>query len=83
MSLPSPGRTNPSIARVAKGFGISESYLQRWLKLADIEDGNRPGAAQADAAELRDAKESIRLLEQENEIRLRAAAYLSQSSLPK
>jgi transposase len=38
---------------------------------------------QADAAELREAKKRIRLLEQENEILRRAAAYLSQASLPK
>jgi transposase-like protein len=67
---------------VAKDFGISQSCLPRWLKLADIEDGHRPGATQADAAELRGAKKRIRLLEQENEILRRAAAYLSHSSLP-
>ncbi|MCY7287634.1 MAG: IS3 family transposase [Cryobacterium sp.] len=71
------------IARVAKDFGVSESCLQRWLKLADIEDGNRPGVTQADAAELREARKRIRLLEQENEILRRAAAYLSQASPPK
>jgi len=71
------------IARVAKDFRISESCLQRWLKLADIEDGNRPGVTQADSSELREAKKRIRLLEQENEILRRAAAYLSQASLPK
>ena len=76
-------RNEPPIARVAKDFGISESCLQRWLKLADIEDGNRPGTTQADAAELREAKKRIRLLEQENEILRRVAAYLSQASLPK
>ena len=71
------------IARVAKDFGMSESCLQRWLKLADIQDGNRTGITQADTAELREARKRIRLLEQENEILRRAAAYLSQSSLPK
>ena len=71
------------IARVAKDFGISESCLQRWLKLADIEDGNRPGVTQADVAELREARKRIRLLEQKNEILHRAAGYLSQASLPK
>lgn len=71
------------IARVAKDFGISESCLQRWLKLADIEDGAKPGITPAGAAELRDARKRIRLLEQENEILRRAAAYLSQASLPK
>ncbi|GGL05674.1 transposase [Salinibacterium xinjiangense] len=71
------------IARVAKDFGISEWCLQRWLKLVDFEDGNRPGVTQADAAELREVKKRIRLLEQENEILRRAAAYWSQASLPK
>jgi transposase len=68
---------------VAEDFGVSESCLQRWLKLADIEDGNRPGVTAADAAELREANKRIRLLEQENEILRRAAAYLWQASLPK
>ena len=71
------------ISRIAKDFGISESCLQRWLKIADVEDGIKPGITQADATELREAKKRIRLLEQEVEILRRAAAYLSQASLPK
>ena len=31
------------ISQIAKDFGISESCLHRWLNLADIEDGVRPG----------------------------------------
>jgi transposase len=34
------------IAQIAKDFGISQSCLTRWLKLADIEDGDRPGVTQ-------------------------------------
>lgn len=37
-------KSEAPIVRVAKDFGISESCLQRWVKLADIEDGSRPGA---------------------------------------
>lgn len=76
-------RGETPVSRIAKDFGISESCLQRWLKIADVEDGVRPGVTQADAVELREAKKRIRLLEQENEILRRAAAYLSQASLPK
>lgn len=76
-------RGEAPIARIAKDFGISESCLQRWLKLADVEDGVKPGVTQAETAELREAKKRIRLLEQEVEILRRAAAYLSQASLPK
>ena len=70
------------IAQIAKDFGISESCLRNWLHKADIEDGERPGATQVQSAELREAKRRIRLLEQENEVLRRAAAYLSQANLP-
>jgi transposase len=72
-----------SIAQVAKDFGVSESCLQRWLKLADIEDGTRPGATQEESAELREAKKRVRQLEQENEILRRAAAYFARDINPK
>ena len=67
---------------VATDFGISESCLNGWLQKADVEDGIKPGATVADNAELRAAKKRIRLLEQENEVLRRAAAYLSQANLP-
>ncbi|GAB3624986.1 hypothetical protein GCM10027418_30720 [Mariniluteicoccus endophyticus] len=51
------------------------------LRQADVEDGNRPGQTAADAAEARELKKRIRLLEQENEVLRRAAAYLSQANL--
>ncbi|WP_253386626.1 IS3 family transposase [Microbacterium foliorum] len=75
-------RGDAPISRIAKDFGVSESCLQRWLKITDIEDGIKPGVTQADAAELREARKRIRLLEQENEILRRAAAYLSQGLTP-
>lgn len=67
---------------IAVDFGISESCLNGWLKAAVVEDGIKPGATAAENAELRDAKRRIRLLEQENEVLRRAAAYLSQANLP-
>lgn len=67
---------------IAADFGISESCLANWLKAADARDGLKPGTTAADNAELREAKKRIRLLEQENEVLRRAAAYLSQAHLP-
>jgi transposase len=67
---------------VAADFGISESCLANWLRQADRDDGVRPGPTTADNAELRDAKRRVRLLEQQNEVLRRAAAYLSQANLP-
>ncbi|GAA4714282.1 transposase [Promicromonospora umidemergens] len=71
------------IAQVAKDFGITESCLRRWLKSADVEDGNRPGATQAESAEQRELKKGNRVLEQEVEILRRAAAYFAKEISPK
>ena len=74
-----PGQT---IKQIAADFGIAESCLRNWMRQADVEVGVQPGTAAADNAELREAKRRIRLLEQENEVLRRAAAYLSQANLP-
>ena len=70
------------LKQVAADFGISESCLTNWMSAAAIEDGTRPGVTQAEHEQLREAKKRIRLLEQENEVLRRAAAYLSQANLP-
>lgn len=71
------------VSQIAKDFGISESCLHRWLQQADVEDGLRPGVTSAESAELRELKKRNRLLEQENEILRRAAAFFARESLPK
>ena len=44
--------------------------------------GARPGTTREESSELRDLRRRNRLLEQENEVLRRAAAYLSQANLP-
>ena len=70
------------LSEVARDFGISESCLRNWLSKADVDDGRRPGQTGVESAELRELKRRNRLLEQENEVLRRAAAYLSQANLP-
>ena len=74
-------RGDAPVAQIARDFGISESCLRNWLAKADVEDGVRPGVTSAENAELREARKKIRLLQQENEVLRRAAAYLSQANL--
>jgi len=74
-----PGVT---IKQIADDFGISEGCLQNWLRQAEIEAGKRSGTTAAESAELRELRKRNRLLEQENEVLRRAAAYLSQANLP-
>jgi transposase-like protein len=71
------------LAQIAKDFGISEATLHNWLKKSDIEDGVSSGVTEKEAAELREAKKRIRLLEQENEILRRAAAFFARELPPK
>ncbi|MBK6443600.1 MAG: hypothetical protein IPF90_15925 [Actinomycetales bacterium] len=67
--------------QIAADFGISESCLTNWIAVADRQDGRKAAAALSEPGELREAKRRIRLLEQENEVLRRAAAYLSQAHL--
>ena len=69
------------IKQVAADFGITESCLRNWLHQAAVEDGARPGSTRQESAELRELRRRNRLLEQENEVLRRAAAYLSQAQL--
>src|SRR5690625_7315915 len=70
-----------TIAQIAKGFGVHEMTLHKWIRQADIDDGNRPGKSREESTELREARKQIRLLQQENEVLRRAADYLSQENL--
>lgn len=75
-------RGEAPIAQIAKDFGISDSCLRNWLQAADVEAGRCPGVTASESAELREAKKRVRLLEQENEVLRRAAAYFVQAHLP-
>ena len=76
-----PGVT---VEQIARDFGISEATLFNWLKAADAADGARPGAgAEQASAEVKELRRRVRLLEQENEVLRRAAAYLAAGTLPK
>ena len=75
-------RKEAPMSQIAKDFGISESCLQNWLTQADRDDGIRPGATTDEQADHRELRKRLRLLEQENEVLRRAAAYLSQANLP-
>ena len=70
------------LKQIAADFGISESCLTNWMKTADVEDGVKSGTTSAENAENRELRKRLRLLEQENEVLRRAAAYLSQANLP-
>jgi transposase len=71
-----------TVAQIAKDFGVHEMTLHKWLRAADVEDGGRPGVSTDEARQNRELKRRVRLLEQENEVLRRAAAYFAQAHLP-
>ncbi len=76
-------RRDPGVTleQIAADFGVHPMTLTKWLRQAKVDDGDRPGVASAESEELRVARRRIRLLEQENEVLRRAAAYLSQANI--
>ncbi|MEZ0341061.1 IS3 family transposase [Mycobacterium sp. pV006] len=72
-----------TIEQIANDFGVHPMTLHKWMRQADIDEGARPGKSTGESGELREARRRIKLLEQENEVLRRAAAYLSQANLPK
>lgn len=71
-----------TLDQIASDFGIHPMTLSKWMRQADIDEGNKPGTGSDESAELRELRRRNRLLEQENEVLRRAAAYLSQAQLP-
>jgi transposase len=71
--------------QIAQDFGISEATLYNWVKQADIQDGHKPGTTVNEAVEMRELRKRNRVLEQENEVLRRAAAYFAarENSFPK
>lgn len=71
-----------TIEQIASDFGVHPMTLTKWMRQADIDEGARSGKSTGDFTELRELRRRNRLLEQENEVLRRAAAYLSQANLP-
>ena len=72
-----------TLEQIAHDFGIHPMTLSKWLRQAAIDDGERAGTTTAESAENRELKRRVRLLEQENQVLRRAAAYLGQANIPK
>ena len=72
------------LSRLAADLGISEQTLGNWLKQADIHEGRREGLTTEERAELVRLRRANRVLEMENEILKRAAAFFARENvLPK
>jgi transposase len=64
--------SDASMASIARDFGISESCLARWLKLADRDDGlgDRPGGQRSEGSSVRPAVSSAAAASAEQQLPL-------------
>ncbi len=70
-----------TLEAIADDFGIHPITLSKWLRQAAIDVGDKPGVTSVEAKENRELRKRVKLLQQENEVLRRAAAYLSQANL--
>jgi transposase len=72
------------VTRLAQDLGISDQTLRNWVRQADIDEGRRQGLTTEERAEIVRLRRANRLLEMENEILKRAAAFFARENvLPK
>src|SRR3990172_3117839 len=77
-------RREKSIVQLAADLGVSDASLHAWLKQADIDEGRTDGLTTDERAELVRLRRANRVLEMENEILKRAAAFFARENvLPK
>jgi transposase-like protein len=72
------------ITKIAAGLGVSDQTLRNWIKQIDIDEGRRGGLTTEERAEMVRLRRANRVLEMENEILKRAAAFFARENvLPK
>jgi len=77
-------RREKPIVQLAADLGVSDASLHAWLKQADIDEGRTAGLTTDERAELVRLRRANRVLEMENEILKRAAAFFARENvLPK
>jgi transposase-like protein len=72
------------VTQIAQDLGIADQTLRNWLRQADIDEGRREGLTTEERQEIVRLRRANRLLEMENEILKRAAAFFARENvLPK
>ena len=73
-----------SFLQLSRDLGISDSCLRGWVAQSEVDSGARQGLSSKERQELIDLRRRARVLETENEILKRAAAYFARENvLPK
>ena len=71
-----------AITAVSRRLGMSAETLRKWIRQAEVDDGNAPGLTSAESAEIRELRRRNRELEQTIEVLRAASAFFAREHDP-
>ena len=72
-----------AIVSIAEKVGVSGESLRRWVRVAEVDSGDRAGTTSADAEALRELRRENRDLRRANEILKAASAFFARELDPR
>jgi transposase len=77
------GKGRGEIARIGRQLGIHPEALRVWIRQAEIDGGQRPGATTDDKQRIAELEREVRELRRANEILKAASAYFARELDPR